>query len=109
MNVSMWWKALRVIPRISREEWLKAMADDGMLDDLTRTVTVDLPTENRLKELERVLQEKQAALSGLKGVPSPSYSSCWWPRPCPFVKCCFAPKEQVPSLESGFLPRDTTR
>lgn len=91
--------------QIDRDQWLQAMREDGMLDELTRKVLVNLPGKARLDELRAIVARKEQGLRKLSGMPDPSYSGCWWPRPCPFASCCFGQKEQPPSLETGFVER----
>lgn len=81
---------------ISRESWLKAMELDGVLQDLTTSFTVDPLSPFRRAEALEVIARKADNLQKLSGLPDPSYSSCDWPRPCPFRSVCFAPARVTP-------------
>lgn len=88
---------------ISREEWIAAMDEDGMMTELTRRIDVNLPSPLRLGELSDIVERKGEAIHRLSGIPYPSYSGCWWPRPCPFSRCCFGGDVQAPSVATGFV------
>jgi len=91
--------------QISREEWLSAMDDDGVINDLTFRAHVDVIESERRQHLLSLLQRRSTQLASLTSLPDPSYSACDWPRPCPLRGVCFAPVEVTPA-DLGFLKRE---
>lgn len=90
--------------RISRETWLEAMEQDGMVRELTTVVHVERLSAERRKETLEVIERKADALSKIGRLPDPSYSQCDWPSPCGFRSVCFAPMAVTPA-ELGFRAR----
>jgi hypothetical protein len=87
--------------QISRQEWLRGMEEDGVLQDLVTTVRVEpLSTFNRQQELDTI-QRKADQLQAINKLPDMSRSACDWPRPCGFRCVCFAPLQVTPE-QVGF-------
>ena len=89
---------------ISRETWLGQMERDGVLQDLTKSFTVEPLSPFHRMEALGAIQRKADTLSSLTALPDPSYSACDWPRPCPFRSVCFAPARVTPK-DLGFRLR----
>jgi hypothetical protein len=81
---------------ISRENWLRAMEMDGVLQELTTSFTVEPLNPFRRMEALETIQRKADLLAQLEKLPDPSFSQCDWPRPCPFRCICFAPARVTP-------------
>lgn len=103
--------------QISREDWIRAMVADGMVEQLTKRITVNpLPQSKRegvLALASRKLSRVQVASGKRTGhlgqknlLPDPSYSACDWPRPCPFQRCCYSEPELTPEGAGGFVRID---
>ena len=95
---STWERVWRERDKATREEWLDALADDGVLPDVVQIHSV--PVSGRdwcniaLKKLERIMEAKEP--------PEESSSMCFdRVRPCAFRACC--PKGEEPSESSGFV------
>lgn len=94
------------VAQISRDEWIQAMANDGMFEQLTKRVTVNpLPQKRAAAVLELVSRkwlDRRLPLTG--DLPDPSYSACDFPRPCAFHRCCYSEPERTPEEAGGFFP-----
>lgn len=93
-----WEKVWRERGDFSKEEWLDAMSDDGVLTDVVQVHTVQASNRDwcdiALKKLERIRKATQP--------PEESPSMCFDRiHPCPFRSCC--PRGVEPSPEMGFL------
>jgi hypothetical protein len=88
---------------ISRETWLNAMLKDDVLREVC--FRVDLPVlpaseRNRVLDMSR---RKLDRLYSLKEKPEANLSSCEWPLPCQFKRCCWNNPEKEPSEKNGFI------
>jgi hypothetical protein len=90
---------------ITRENWLRAMELDGVLQDLTTSFTVEPLSPYRRAETLGVIARKADQIAKLEELPDPSYSACSFPRPCPFATVCFAPVRVTPE-QLAFRRRD---
>ena len=95
-----WERVYREHDNATREEWLDAMTEDGVLAESLHVFPVDVPERGGviLHELESKLIRIQSATEP----PEPQYSMCFDRiRPCPFRVAC--PRGLEPSEELGFL------
>ena len=93
-----WEQAWREKADFSRETWLDALTDDGVLPDVVQIHTVE-PSNRDWCE---IAQKKLARIREAKEPPEESPSMCFQRiHPCPFRACC--PKGLEPSAEMGFL------
>lgn len=95
---STWEKVFRETDKATREEWLDAMADDGVLAE---SLHVHLVEPVRAEEIAALAQQKLVRISST-GLPEPEPSQCFnRVHPCPFRSCC--PRGEEPSETLGFL------
>lgn len=95
---STWDRVQREKDKATREEWLDAMTEDGVLPDVIQVHSVSVPERNRcniaLKKLDRIREAREA--------PEENTSMCFQKiNPCPFRNCC--PRGIEPSPEAGFI------
>ena len=97
---STWDRVLREQDKASREEWLDAMTDDGVLAESLHVHHVDVP-EN-FSAILHITESKLVRIAGTTDPPEPQFSQCFDRiHPCPFRACC--PRGLEPSEELGFL------
>ena len=93
---SMWDRVLREQDKASREEWLDAMTDDGVLAESLHVHHVDVP-EN-FSAILHLAESKLTRIAGTTEPPEPQYSQCFDKiHPCPFRSAC--PRGLEPSEE----------
>lgn len=86
---------------ISTEEWLQAMATDGVMKDVCFSVEIPVPEpEVRKRVLDLAVQslDKMVATTEL---PPEQLTGCFWPVRCPFVGPCMHGEE--PSGKYGLV------
>lgn len=89
---------------ISRETWLNGMLKDDVLQELC--FRIDLPAlEQRARQSVLDLASKRLDTIHLSTESKPplNLSTCDWPVPCQFRKCCHAIPETEPSKRLGFV------
>jgi hypothetical protein len=89
---------------ISQLTWLNAMAEDGVINDLTKEIRVDVLEEEKREEIQKLIGRKASEIQHFKTLPDPKFSACDYPRPCPFRSVCFAPVRATPD-DLGFRSR----
>lgn len=96
---STWEKVFRETDRATREEWLDAMADDGVLAE---SIHVHVVQPERVDERIALAARKVDRMRSAMTPPDPQFSQCFDRiQPCPFRSCC--PRGVEPSAEMGFL------
>ena len=97
---STWDRVLREQDKASREEWLDAMTDDGVLAESLHVHHVDVP-EN-FSVILHLIESKLTRIAQTTEPPEPQFSQCFDRiHPCPFRSAC--PRGLEPSPELGFL------
>jgi hypothetical protein len=88
---------------ISTQEWLAAMREDGVLQDVCFSVEIPVlgkPARDKIRDLAaRKLEE----IYSLKRTPDPQLTGCSWPVKCSFLNPCHA-GEKEPNGRYGFDP-----
>ena len=93
-----WERVWREKDHATKEDWLDAMADDGVLAESIQVAQFEVPEVGRLTLAENKLIRIHTA----REAPEPQFSQCFDRlRPCPFRACC--PHGLEPSEELGFL------
>src|SRR6266851_5250158 len=82
---------------ISREAWLEAMLKDDVLHEVCFRVDVPIPPSPHLLRLRQMASRKLERLYAMKEKPDPTLSTCDFPVPCPFRKCCHVLPEREPT------------
>lgn len=97
---STWEKVWRERDKASREEWLDAMTEDGVLAE---SITVHQVEVSPRSEDIRALSERQLfRVANTVQCPDPQFSQCFDRiHPCPFRVCC--PRGEEPSESMGFV------
>ncbi len=100
-----WEKVWREKDEATREEWLEAMTEDGVLAE---SVTIHPVQLSPLDTDTRTLAEKSMLrVAGTREIPDPQFSRCFDRiRLCPFRVAC--PRGAMPSEALGFLPKSQT-
>jgi hypothetical protein len=88
---------------ISRETWLESMLKDDVLYEVCFREDIPLPNPAHLVRVRDMASTKLERLYGQRGVPEANLSSCDWPIPCPFRKCCHTLPEAQPEEKYGFI------
>ena len=73
--------------QISRETWLKAMDEDGVLEEVAFQVQVQVPSPATSARIREMMSRHVEALAAMETVPGPQLSTCDVP-PCQFRSCC---------------------
>lgn len=96
---STWEKVLRETDNATREEWLDAMADDGVLAESLHIHRIE---PERVQERAALAVAKLIRIQETRTFPEPQLSQCFQRvSPCPFRSCC--PRGEEPSEALGFL------
>ena len=99
-----WEKILREDhAEISRETWLESMLRDDVLPDVCFKVDVEIPTEKQLQRIREMRDRKLEKIAALTEKPEANLSTCDFPVPCEFKRCCHAAVEREPSEKIGYL------
>lgn len=88
---------------ISRETWLNSMLTDDVLHEAVFRVDNPTPDQSRLQRVRQMAEAKLERLYALKEKPEGNLSSCDWPMPCPYLRCCHVLPEKEPSDKNGFI------
>jgi hypothetical protein len=88
---------------IPRETWLESMLRDDVLAEVAFRVDIPLPDRPHLLRIRQTTERKLDALYAMKEKPEIQYSTCDWPVPCVFKRCCHVLPEQEPSEKNGFV------
>jgi hypothetical protein len=96
---STWVKVEREHDSASREDWLDAMTEDGVLAEAVHVHSV---AQNRVPEILALAQVKMARIREAQEPPEENLTACFTRiNPCPFRSCC--PRGTEPSPEAGFV------
>jgi len=96
---STWEKVFRETDKATREEWLDAMADDGVLAE---PIHVHVVQPEHVEERLALAASKLSRIASTDAPPEPQLSQCFERiHPCPFRSCC--PRGMEPNAEMGFL------
>lgn len=96
---STWERVFRERDSATREEWLDAMAEDGVLAESLHVHTVE---PERVEARLELMQSKLSRIASTNEPPEPQLSQCFQRvHPCPFRACC--PRGLEPNAEMGFL------
>lgn len=96
-----WEKIWREREDFSKEQWLDALADDGVLSDVIQIHNV--PVSERAADWKELAQAKLERIRKATQPPEESPSMCFSRiNPCPFRSAC--PRGEEPSESLGFVP-----
>lgn len=96
-----WRPIFREEAEFSREKWLDAMRDDGILGDVVFEIEVPVPEAPAKAKISYLMEKKLAEIKGLNVLPDPCPSQCDGLTPCQFNTCCW--NFRLPSEEIGFI------
>lgn len=88
---------------ISRETWLESMLRDDVLAEVCFRVDIPLPDHPHRLRIRQTTERKLSALHAMKEKPDIQYSTCDFPVPCVFKRCCHVYPEREPSEKNGFV------
>ena len=98
---STWIKVERENDKASREDWLDAMGDDGVLAESIHVLSMEAP--QRGSAIIALAQSKLERIRAAGEPPEENLSMCYDRiHPCPFRACC--PRGLEPGPETGFVP-----
>lgn len=89
---------------ISRETWLDSMLRDDVLAEVCFRVDIPLLDHPHRLRIRQTTERKLSALHAMKEKPDIQYSTCDFPVPCVFKRCCHVFPEREPSEKNGFVP-----
>jgi hypothetical protein len=96
---STWGKVWREHDKATREEWLDALVEDGVLPEVIQVHTV---VPERVTEIAELAQNKLRRIRETKETPEENPSQCFSRfHPCSFRGCCS--RGLSPSPETGFV------
>ncbi len=78
---------------ISTHDWLQAMLEDGVLQDVCFNVDLAVPEKNARQRIMDLAARKLERLEGMKELPEMQLTGCDWPRPCIFRGPCHKGEE----------------
>lgn len=82
---------------ISRDKWIEAMNEDGVLKELLFVVNIPVPGELEAARIRDMGKRKLDAISKITKLPDKQLSTCDGPlAPCQFRGCCWGEPESVP-------------
>jgi hypothetical protein len=87
---------------ISTKEWLEAMFEDGVLQDVCFSVEVPVPEEKARQRIVDLAAKKLDLIYSTKILPDQQLSTCDFPYPCSFRVPCHSGNN--PSGKYGFVP-----
>lgn len=86
---------------LSTKEWLSAMLDDGVLESSLLLIDIPLPDSKVQKEIRDRAARQLKRIYETQQLAEKQLSTCFWPRPCEFQKCCHSDME--PNGRYGFV------
>jgi len=90
---------------ITRETWLNAMLKDDVLREAAFHIDIPVPPEATVERIRSMAERKLEKLYALKDIPEANLSTCEWPVPCIFKRCCWGKEQRAPSSGNGFLKK----
>jgi len=97
-----WSKVEREHDSASRDEWLDALTDDGVLGEVVHIHSPNAPDTQMRQQLIDLAGRKLDQLRSVDCPPDPHFSQCFdRVRPCPFRSAC--PRGEEPSESLGFV------
>lgn len=78
---------------ISTHDWLQAMLDDGVLQDVCFPVDIPVPEKAARQRILDMAARKLEKIQNLDSLPDPQLTGCDWPVPCLFRTPCHAGRE----------------
>jgi hypothetical protein len=103
---STWDRVEREHDSATREQWLDALTDDGVLAESIHVHHVDVPENS--DAILALTEKKILRIEETVTPPDPQYSQCFQKiNPCPFRSCC--PRGIDPSPEIGFIPTSSNQ
>lgn len=86
---------------LTTKQWLEAMLSDGVLKDLLIRVDIPCPSDEQRQHILNLAKIKLDRLKSTTELPEQNLSTCDWPTPCIFRKCCH--NGEPPSGRYGFV------
>lgn len=78
---------------ITTHDWLQAMLEDGVLQDVCFTVTIGVPEQPARQRILDLADRKLEKIASMKELPDPQLTGCDWPVACIFRGPCHAGRE----------------
>lgn len=78
---------------ISTHDWLEAMLQDGVLQDVCFNVDIPVPEKTARQQILDLAKRKLERLAACEELPDPQFANCNWPKPCIFRTPCHAGRE----------------
>lgn len=90
--------------QLSTADWLQAMYEDSVLQDLCFSVPIAVPDASVVRRLRDLAARRLDEIDKLETLPEQQLSTCDWPSPCLFRTPCHA--QTTPSGKFGFVRVD---
>lgn len=87
----------------SRDAWLDAMREDGVMPDVMFDVEVPVPIEEVRRKVVSHAVRRLREIQETVETPAPSPSQCFFPTKCQFVNVCWQFRKS-PTEQLGFTP-----
>lgn len=87
---------------ISTQEWINAMVEDNVLQDVFFKVDISAMDEVSRRRVMDVAKRKLERIRSLKTIPDEQYASCCFPVTCSYLSPCN--KGEQPNGRFGFFP-----
>jgi len=88
---------------ITRETWLQGMLTDDVLPEILFRVDIPILENTQRQKVLDLAKRRLDRLSNLEHTPEPQLSTCEFPVPCQFRRCCHGKQECEPSEKQGFI------
>jgi hypothetical protein len=75
---------------ISTHDWLQAMLEDGVLQDVCFNVEISVPEKTARQHIIDLAARKLEKIQDLDSLPDQNLSTCDWPVACAFRSDCHA-------------------
>jgi hypothetical protein len=90
---------------ITTKEWLDAMYEDGVLQDVAFNVDIPVPVKEVRKKIVDLAARKLEEIEEMKEIPDMQLSTCSWPVKCQFIRPCH--NFETPNGRYGFVNINT--
>lgn len=97
-----WEQVWRESVDTSRDAWLDAMREDGVMADLMFDVEVPVPIEEVRRKVIGLAERRLREIEETTETPAPSPSQCFYPTKCPYSCVCWQFRKS-PTEQLGFV------
>jgi hypothetical protein len=95
------------MPQFTSASWIKAMKEQRVDEEVALTYPLEALSEERISQVHHDYMLERARFMQFGDLPQRRYGVCDWPRPCPFLNCCWGSQEVRPPDVAHFVRLDT--